>query len=172
MPSSRRVLVSWVGFADLRGFAAANPDARPAVAKAIGQDLPDQSPGAGPLRAAVEFQSFDEIHLLGDYDASLLRRFARWLGPNATHHRATIKDPTDYAAVYTAAEDLLASVTDSGKTDLWISLTSGTPAMAATLVLLGKTRYPARFLQSHRSEASETNIPFDLTLEYLPELLR
>jgi transcriptional regulator with PAS, ATPase and Fis domain len=44
--------------------------------------------------------------------------------------------------------------------------------MAAIWVLLGKTKYPARFYQTYEGKASITDIPFDLTVDYLPELLR
>jgi transcriptional regulator with GAF, ATPase, and Fis domain len=39
-------------------------------------------------------------------------------------------------------------------------------------VLLGKTKYPARFYQTHNGDASITDIPFDLTVDFLPALLR
>jgi transcriptional regulator with PAS, ATPase and Fis domain len=44
--------------------------------------------------------------------------------------------------------------------------------MASVWLLLGKTRYPATFYQTFKGKASITNVPFDLTLDFLPELLR
>src|SRR5207244_2679240 len=42
----------------------------------------------------------------------------------------------------------------------------------ATWVLLGKSRYPARFLQTFRGKVTETRIPYDLIDDFVPELLR
>ena len=53
-----------------------------------------------------------------------------------------------------------------------ILLSPGTPAMAAVWVLLGKTKYPARFYQTHENKTWITDIPFDLTVDFVPELLR
>ena len=44
--------------------------------------------------------------------------------------------------------------------------------MIAIWVLLGKSRYPATFYQSYASRAWETEVPFDLIVDYVPELLR
>ena len=44
--------------------------------------------------------------------------------------------------------------------------------MAAVWVLLGKTRYPAKFLETFAGKSWVTDIPFDLTIDVLPELLR
>jgi hypothetical protein len=58
------------------------------------------------------------------------------------------------------------------KYELSILLSPGTPAMAAIWVLLGKTKYPAHFYQTYESKAWITDSPFDLTVGFLPELLR
>lgn len=42
---------------------------------------------------------------------------------------------------------------------------------AAVWVLLGKTRYPATFYQTHEGRAWRTDIPFDLVVDFVPELL-
>jgi len=44
--------------------------------------------------------------------------------------------------------------------------------IAAVWVLLGKTKYPAQFWQAFRGKATQTNIPFDLTIDILPEILK
>ena len=44
--------------------------------------------------------------------------------------------------------------------------------MTAVWVLLGKTRYPAAFYQTHDGRAWQTEIPFDLAMDFVPELLR
>lgn len=175
MSERRRILVSWVGHADLLGFGAADRARAKDVEKATGKSVRADGIVSGPVRAAMEAFEFDEVRLIADTDPKLLQRFARWLGNRVSAERVQVPDPTEYSTVYTIEEDLLRSLsesTDESPPNLWINLSSGTPAMAATLVLLGKTRFPARFIQSYRGKANEANIPFDLTLEYLPELLR
>ena len=43
--------------------------------------------------------------------------------------------------------------------------------MTAIWVLLGKSRYPATFYQTHDGRAWKTEIPFDLAFDFVPELL-
>ena len=175
MSERRRILVSWVGHTDLNGFASGQTSDAELVREALRDRFKADEPPMGPIKAAAEAREFDEVHLIGDYPPDLLKRFGRWIGRHVRTKRVEIANPTDYSAVYTAAEHLLSEVArqdKNGPPELWISLSSGTPAMAATLILLGKTRFPARFMQSYNGKASEAEIPFDLTLEYLPELLR
>lgn len=175
MGKRRRVLVSWIGHADLFGLAAAQPNHESAVRRATGKSIPQSNPPTGPVRAAMEMLAFDEVHVLADLEEDVLNACAAWLGGQVIPHRAAVHDPTDYALVFGVAESLLESVSTAESDEhpeLWISLSSGTPAMAATLVLLGKTRFPARFIQSFQGRAKEAEIPFDLTLQYIPDLLR
>lgn len=170
-----RILISWVGHTDMNAFAAACPDAVPLVQKALGERYRGEVQPPGPMKAASEFIDFDAIRVIGDYDQALLTHYAKWVGTQCQASRVELDDPTDYSSVYLAAESALREAFGEparGLAQLWIALSSGTPAMAATLVLLGKTRFPARFLQSYQGLAREAEIPFDLTLEYLPELLR
>ena len=44
--------------------------------------------------------------------------------------------------------------------------------MAAVWLLLGKTRYPAKFLETFAGKSWVTEVPFDLTIDVLPDLLR
>jgi transcriptional regulator with GAF, ATPase, and Fis domain len=88
-------------------------------------------------------------------------------------HYVTTKSPIDYASIFEAVDGVLAAVIGKAKTppQLSISLSSGTPAMAAIWVLLGKSKYPATFFQTHKEEVIPTAIPFDLMVDYLPAVL-
>jgi transcriptional regulator with PAS, ATPase and Fis domain len=44
--------------------------------------------------------------------------------------------------------------------------------MAAVWVLLGKTLFPATFFQSYKGKITEVTIPFDITLDVIPDYLR
>jgi DNA-binding NtrC family response regulator len=172
--SRKRRLVSWIGHNDLLGLAADLPKSRQAVVlDRINRALPARKQN-GPIRTLVQQEPFDEIHLLSNgHDSSITREFVKWLGVPAVVHDVTVENPTDYSAIFTAAEATLAKIT-AGKssTELCIHLSPGTPAMTAIWVLLGKSRYPAKFFQSYDGRASESTIPFDLVVDYVPELLR
>ena len=80
--------------------------------------------------------------------------------------------PTDYVAIYRIADAELSKLRQRATwsdTQLCLHLSPGTPAMAAVWVLLGKTRYPAKFLETFAGKSWGTDIPFDLTIDVLPE---
>lgn len=159
---TRRLLVSWVGAADLRTFAA-SPEG-------------DDPENLGPIRNLLARERFDEVHLLSNYDAKESRVFAKALEPRARLHKIrNLKDPTCYTEVFKHSEErlkLLMGQEENAGAELCIHLSSGTPTMAAVWVLLGKSRYPARFYQTYRSGAREETVPFDLVLDFVPEVLK
>ena len=86
-----------------------------------------------------------------------------------------LSNPTDYGEIFAAVDIEMRAITktlDGEKYELSILLSPSTPAMAAIWVLLGKTKYPARFYQTHENKTWITDIPFDLTVDFVPELLR
>lgn len=174
MRGSASILVSWVGHADLLTWAVGLPPPnRAKIEAAVGKSTPkDGAPG--PLRAAMGYETYDEIHLLADSHVPSAREFGEALGKPACVHEVSLKSPIDYLSVFSETERVLQEICASKKVRprFWFNLSSGTPAMAATLLLLGKTRFPARFMQSYRGQADEVDVPFDLTLDCLPELLR
>jgi len=169
----RRLLVSWLGYADLRSLAAGvtGPDRA--------QLLDGVPPGAadkrGPFRTLLDAERFDEVHLLSNYPPAKNRLIKSTLGRGVHVRKVQLSDPTDYAAIFSLVDQELAEIAGGGDRsakELCIHLSPGTPAMAAVWVLLGKTRYPATFFQTHGGRAWETEIPFDITADFLPELLR
>ena len=57
--------------------------------------------------------------------------------------------------------------------DLCVHLSPGTPTMTAIWLLLGKSKYhPTTFFQTHEGKAWVTDIPFDLVVDYVPQVLR
>lgn len=174
----KRILVSWIGHADLRGMSEALPQRQQAeLAKVIGEIK--GKPGAGPIRTLLDRESFDEVHLLTNYGPRWIKEFRKWLGQNAVsdlHDVGLSSDEvTDYAVVFEAADTHLSRILNGrrpGEYELCLHLSPGTPAMAAVWVLLGKTRYPATFFQTHDGRAWTTDIPFEIALDFVPELLR
>ena len=171
----KRILVSWIGHNDLLSMAMDLPAAqRKRVTDLIKRNLPAEKQ-AGPIRTLVESVQFAEIHLLTTLDAWFNQAFAKWLGQKVQFHSVEIATPTDYPTIFSAADGVLAQVAGDRNTtnrELSIHLSPGTPAMAAIWVLLGKSRYPATFYQTYDGRAWETDVPFDLVVDYVPELLR
>ena len=170
-----RILVSWIGNTDLLAMAAGLDAARrQTVLEALNAPgLPASRPG--PIQTLLGQETFSEVHLLSNYPSRLNRWFAKWLGCRPTIHPVDLPDPTDYERVFDASNAALSAILRPSKSpdrELCIHLSPGTPAMAAIWVLLGKSRYPATFFQTYRGKARQTRIPFDLVLDFVPELLR
>jgi DNA-binding NtrC family response regulator len=174
MPN-QKILVSWIGHADL--WAMAEDRSEPERSRLLGlAKIPGKyGEKPGPLKTAVNQIAFRAIHLLSNYDPGLHAPFAEWLGGPVTVHPVRIEAPTDYPSVFRTADSVLEDVTKglgADSSELCIHLSPGTPAMAAIWVLLGKSRYPATFYQTHKGKVIPTEIPYDLVDDFVPQLLR
>jgi len=171
-----RVLVTWIGHTDLRAMAVDQPSkVQKEIGELVGGDLKAQPGSKGPVRTLLEAESFDHIHLLSTYPEAISKRFVKWIGEKASLHLTKLENPTDYGAIFATVDEVMKRIVQKleGVTyDLSILLSPGTPAMAAIWVLLGKTKYPARFYQTWDTKAWVSDIPFDLTVDVVPELLR
>jgi len=129
--------------------------------------------GRGPIKTLLANEPFDRVCLLSNYPGNLNHRFAKWLDKDVEIHEVGLVNVTDYAEIFRVVDRELRAITadmgDGG--ELSILLSPGTPAMAAVWVLLGKSRYPATFWQTFDEKAWKTDIPFDLAVDYVPELL-
>ncbi|HEX7378263.1 MAG TPA: hypothetical protein VF278_14190, partial [Pirellulales bacterium] len=173
--TKRRVLVAWIGHSDLKAMAVAEGCALGAgILETLGGSPP--APGdSGPTKTLVSVEPFDEIRLLSNSPGPWNEAYRDWLGGDVTVIATELERPTDYAAIFRAANSALAMLMNDRADhplDLCIHLSPGTPAMAAVWLLLGKTRYAATFYETYQGRAWKTEIPFDLTLDVLPELLR
>src|SRR4051794_19540518 len=154
---SRRILVSWVGYADFRALAATLPaDQQAEVLK--GLNPPTPLPGqAGPLKTLLDREQFDEVHILTNYGSLRNRLYMRWIGGRPILHPVKVSDPTDYAAIFAIVDAELGSVVRLPRTEreeLCVHLSPGTPAMAAIWLLLGKSKYhPTTFYQTYEGKA-------------------
>jgi DNA-binding NtrC family response regulator len=173
---SRRILISWIGYADFRALAATLP---PEQQTEVLQGLNPPTPlvgQAGPLKTLVDQERFDEIHLLSAHGNKRNQLYARWLGGKPVLHPVKVNDPTDYAEICTITDTELASVVSLPRTErdeLCVHLSPGTPTMAAIWVLLGKSKYhPTTFYQTYEGRAWITKIPFDLIVDFVPQVLR
>ena len=171
----RRVLVQWLGHSDLRAMAATLPVADHTKILDKLKGSPPHEGDRGPIKTLLETREFDEVRLLSNYPADWNKRFVSWLSVNAQLVKVTLDKPTDYAAIFKIADDELAAIRkrkDWPNTELCLHLSPGTPAMAAVWLLLGKTRYPATFYETYGGASSIADIPFDLTVDVIPEIFR
>ena len=159
----RRVLVSWIGLADLRAAWS------------------EGGVGIGPVAQAIEARQFDHAFLIADHENRLADRYSNWIrridkAPTTIHvlpeHLAS---PTNFSEIYVAAvrasEKALAD--DPEHTSLTYHLSPGTPAMAAVWIILAKTRFRAELIESSRERGVVTaSVPFDISADFLPDLLR
>jgi DNA-binding NtrC family response regulator len=172
----RRILASWIGYADFRALAGTLPPERQAaVLKGLNPPTPLVGQ-AGPLKSLLDHERFDEVHLLTDHGRAREQLYASWIGGGAVLHQVTVKDPTDYTEIFGIVDRELSSILSSPRTEreeLCVHLSPGTPTMAAIWVLLGKSKYhPTTFYQTHDGRVWVTDIPFDLVVDYVPEVLR
>jgi len=127
------------------------------------------------VHSLLKAHSFDRVVILSNYPKEITGRFIEWLPVEAECRMVSLDDPTDYGEVFRVVDAELGALTSGVRGtayELSIHLSPGTPAMAAVWVLLGKTRYPASFYQSYNDRVWVTDIPFDLTVDVVPELLR
>src|SRR4051812_40903380 len=174
--ATRRVLLSWIGYADFRALAATLPPAQQAeVLRGLNPPTPLVGQ-AGPLKTLLDAERFDEVHLLTSHTGPRNRLYARWVGGTPVLHPVRVGNPTDYAEVFRLVDAELAKVVrlprDPGE-EVCVHLSPGTPTMAAVWVLLGKSKYqPVTFYQTHDGRAYVTEVPFDLVVDYVPQVLR
>ncbi len=121
-------------------------------------------------------QPFDKIVILSnqfqdgwnDFERFLKKRMATINRPSSDIkiYPAKITSPIDYLAISIETKKWLTKLSEEADT-LSINLTSGTPAMTALSVLLGKGKSNTRFLQSSVSKGlEEVEIPLNFALEY------
>ncbi|WP_391581006.1 sigma-54 factor interaction domain-containing protein [Botrimarina hoheduenensis] len=127
----------------------------------------------GPIKTLLDLEPFDKVLILSTFKADWSKRYANWTGHSVEVKQVEIKAPTDYESIFRAVSGVLEPLRDQGalKThELALHLSPGTPAMAAIWLLLGKSKYPATFYQTYQGKAWKTDVPFDLAVDFLPDL--
>lgn len=119
---------------------------------------------------------FEQLVLLSDADKADTERYGDWLAQyhrgGVTVHFCPLASPTDFAAIYRAAVEVLRGVAASTG-EMAFHLSPGTPAMAAVWIILSRTQFPAQLIESSpRAGVRVVDFPFELAAEFLPDLLR
>lgn len=133
----------------------------------------------GPISSALSSHlKFDRVCLLTNYDADRSSQYCDWLqsttGYIADLWHIPLSSPTNYAEIYESVTSALHSLgIPNPETELTFHLSPGTPAMAAIWIMLAKTRFPAKLIQTSREQGlEEVNFFFDLAGDFLPEFLK
>lgn len=156
----QKVLVSWIGAAD--------------IAAALGQD----DGGVGPVAQALSDLHLPKAILLCNYPNEQAALYREWLvrRTDCSVHVRTVEltSPVDFGEIYSTADAIVAEVLhDFPSSQLFFHLSPGTPAMAAVWLLLGKGRYGANFVQSSREQGAVViDIPFDIAAEFIPDFYK
>ncbi len=156
-----RYLVAWIGRQDLDGCRQAVP--------------------TGPIVDFLRAHSQVNTVLLSDWPrdevAPYVTALRRVVNTEIGVRPVRLKDPTDYLGIFRAANAALAELTGHARADeIAIHTSPGTSAMAAVWILLAKTKYVGAQLfkswldKAGKPQLAEVEIPFDLTLDVLPDI--
>ncbi len=161
---SKSWLVAWIGAAD-----------HECAESKRGADL-------GPIATALlGHPLYDRVYLLSNYDFERSRNFCAWLESISGYQASAIDlysvdlvSPIDYSDIYSqVSSNLSQSGLPHDDVSLTFHLSPGTPAMAAIWIILAKTRFPAKLIQTSKERGVETvDFPFDLANDFLPEYLQ
>ena len=145
-------LISWIG----------DTDHRCAEGKLAGQ--------VGPIATALQgSKRYDRVCLLTNYDHARSQQYCKWLEKLTGYpskavdlYSVELNSPINYAEIY-----------DKVSHELTFHLSPGTPAMGAIWIMLSKTRFPAKLIQTSKEHGLESvDFSFDLANDFLPEYLQ
>lgn len=157
----KTVLFAWIGSADLKAS----------------QGVSDS--GLGPIGQAATVNAYDSLVLLSDHSKRETDFYLRWIRSKTSSNvdcvKAALSAPTHFGEIYEhviqTLQDFVAKTKNEYK--LVFHLSPGTPAMAAVWIIVAKTRFPAELIQSSREAGVQVaSVPFDISADYLPDLLR
>jgi len=158
----KKILLSWIGIADFKASQG------------------NEAVGLGPIAQALTSLEYAEIHLVSDWSEKDNLNYIDWLKAkfnihNASIHKRRLTSPTQFGEIYKAATSVIQELQNVYKDELSLTfhLSPGTPAMAAVWILISKTRFPAALIESSISGGvKDVSIPFDISAEYIPDLLK
>jgi DNA-binding NtrC family response regulator len=136
----------------------------------------------GPIAAALQVPGgYDKVYLLTNYDHERSRRYCDWLAQRTGFPSESIDlfdielpSPVDYDAIYAeVSKNLAAARLPRDDVQLTFHLSPGTPAMTVIWIVLARTRFPARLIQTTRDRGvQEVKFFTDVTNAFLPEYLQ
>lgn len=162
--TTKQWLISWIGNADHQASEGGSAS------------------GDGPIATALTHATkFDRVCLLTNYPHERSAAYCAWLEQRCGYESAAVdlqeislRSPIDYASIYDeVSRHLKALGLPRPDVELTFHLSPGTPAMAAIWIMLAKTRFPAKLIQTSKENGLESiDFPFDLANDFLPEFLQ
>jgi transcriptional regulator with PAS, ATPase and Fis domain len=136
----------------------------------------------GPIAAALQSgDAYDRVYLLTNYKHERSQSYCDWLATKTGVPAGEIElseialpSPVDYDAIYSeVSKNLVAAGLPRDDVHLTFHLSPGTPAMAVIWIVLARTRFPARLIQTARGgSVQEVKFFTDVADAFLPEYLR
>ena len=155
--AAERVLLTWLGRTDIdcaRG----------------------EREGMGPIASALESMQFERICILWNYQPEDVQPYLEWLAGQfpelaITDRQIALSSPTNYAEIYRAAIRITEELRErEASISFSFHLSPGTPAMQAVWIIIGKTKCPARLIESSREAGvSVVDLPFDIAADFRPD---
>ncbi|MBF0390625.1 MAG: hypothetical protein HQK71_11050 [Desulfamplus sp.] len=157
----KNILLCWIGITDLKASS----------------DVSEV--GLGPIAQAVANENYTEVVLLNNWEQAKAQSYISWL-QQKTQSTITLKQielssPTNFGEIYQAACKVIAEKQEEHgiDADFTYHLSPGTPAMAAVWILIAKTRFPAKLIESSKEHGVRlASVPFDISADFIPDLLR
>lgn len=155
---AEKILIAWIGRTDLNAGRG------------------ETGVGLGPICQAAQAYSYSSIHLLSNFDPDDAKFFVKWLARNVHTkiqlHLVKLTSPINFGEIYQGVVSLL-NLLKVTNAEVTYHLSPGTPAMQSVWILLAKTTHPARLIQSSpEAGVEETTIPFDISAEFIPQILQ
>lgn len=153
-----RLLFSWIGNTDIREA--------------------ENRKHSGPLESILEASRYDVLYLIYDKPEAeaipYIRHIEEGFGLAIISNPVSLSDPTHFGDIYRAFDAMLDKAQSAyPNAEFTIQITSGTPAMTAVSILLGKAKYSTKFVQSSIEQGvSEPDLPFDIAADFLPALAK
>ena len=136
----------------------------------------------GPIAAALQAQDrYDKVYLLTNYEHERSVAYCDWLARRTGFPAEAIDlfdielpSPVDYDAIYAeVSKNLAAARLPRDDVHLTFHLSPGTPAMTVIWIVLARTRFPARLIQTTRDRGvQEVKFFTDVADAFLPEYLQ
>ncbi len=154
------ILISWIGMTDLQSCKTS-----------LNQP-------SGPVAQTVAQLPLNHIYLLSDFDKKTNIHFSKWLQQfspcKPVIKEVTLTSPMNFEEIYNASITVCKQIinTFGNSSNLVFHISPGTSAMAAVFILIAKTQYPGKIIQSSIEHGVETVfLPFDISLDFIPQLL-
>ena len=131
-----KVLFAWIGLADLRASKG------------------EGGAGLGPIAQALKGMDVNDLVLISDHPEKVNLAYKKWLSSKTKAKilikRAKLSSPTHFGDIYESVVKVIEEYKKESlsQSQFFFHLSPGTPAMASVWILLSKTRYPAKLVET------------------------